>query len=141
MGLCPWNRKAARSCEPRFSAREEWTNPDLIDWLERDQRQWTALLKGTALKRAKRGGLVRNAALVLGQRRLLEAVPALAARLDDMTEDPTVRAAAAWALGRMNTASSAACLQRNANDNDTTVCDAVRQAIRISEVAGVGAGD
>ena len=48
------------------------------------------------MTRAKRAGLLRNAALVLGNRRDASAVPALTRALDDA--DATVREAAAWAL-------------------------------------------
>ena len=84
-----------------FGSRPEWVDPDLIAWLEDDPATWRAKLKGTALARAKRVGLLRNAALVLGARRSPEAVAPLAARLDDDREDPIVRASAAWALGRI----------------------------------------
>jgi len=49
--------------------------------------------------RAKRAGLLRNAAIVLGNRRDRRAVPALKRALDD--EDMVVRRAAAWALDRI----------------------------------------
>ncbi len=99
--VCPWNRKAPSGRLAEFEARPEWVEPDLIAWLEDDPAIWRARLKGTALTRAKRAGLLRNAALVLGARRSLEAVAPLAARLDDDGEDPIVRASAAWALGRI----------------------------------------
>jgi epoxyqueuosine reductase len=97
--VCPWNRKAPIGREPALAPRETWVNPDLIAWLDRTPEEWTQALRGTALKRAKRAGLVRNAALVLGARGVLEAVPSLKRLLDD--PDPTVRWAADWALRRI----------------------------------------
>ena len=97
--VCPWNRKAPHGRESALSAREEWTNPDLLAWLDRGADEWTDLLRGTALKRSKRAGLVRNAALILGSRRVREAIPPLTRLLDD--PDPTVRWAADWALRRI----------------------------------------
>ena len=97
--VCPWNRKAPAGREPELDARPGLTNPDLIDWLDRDPAETARSIKGTALARAKRSGLLRNAALILGERRAVEAVPALARRLDD--PDPVVRGAAAWALRRI----------------------------------------
>ena len=94
--VCPWNRKAAPGQHAELGARPEWTDPDLIEWLSRDAEEWRALLKGTALKRAKRAGLVRNAALVLGSRRVAEAAVVLEALRDDASEDSGVRAAAQW---------------------------------------------
>jgi epoxyqueuosine reductase len=98
--VCPWNRKAPTGREPALAPREEWVNPDLLEWLDCEPADWSARLKGTALKRAKRAGLVRNAALILGTRREHAAVPALTRLLED--EDPTIRGAASWALHRIN---------------------------------------
>lgn len=98
--VCPWNRKAPPGRTPELDAREGLTNPDLIAWLDRDPAELTRAVKGTALSRAKRTGLLRNAALILGERRATAAVPALARRLLD--PDPVVRDAAAWALRRIS---------------------------------------
>jgi epoxyqueuosine reductase len=125
--VCPWNRKAPPGRVTELEARLEWTNPDLIEWLSRDPSAWRAALKGTALARAKRVGLLRNAALVLGTRRLPEAVAALTARLDDREEDAVVRGAAAWALGRIDTADARAALERHHLDPEPAVREAVRR--------------
>ena len=106
--VCPWNRKAPPGQLPELDARPELTEPDLIAWLDRDPAAFTRSLKGTALARAKRSGLLRNAALVLGSRQVAEAVPALARRLDDA--DATVRQAAARALERIATPEALAAL-------------------------------
>ena len=85
---------------PELASPAGWTDPDLIEWLDRDRDEWKPALKGTALARAKRAGLLRNAALVLGAGSgIAEAVPALLRRLADASEDLTVRTAAAWASG------------------------------------------
>ena len=106
--VCPWNRQAPAWSEPALDPRAEWGNPDLIGWLDRDPAEFRRALKGTALARSKRAGLARNAALVLGGRRSVAAVPALIARLDD--PDAVVRGAAAWALGRIATPEALAAL-------------------------------
>ncbi len=97
--VCPWNRKAPPGREPELQPRPEWTDPDLIAWLEADPLEFRRKIKKTALSRAKRSGLLRNAALILGQRRCRDAIPALTALLSD--EDPVLRDAVAWALARM----------------------------------------
>ena len=52
-----------------FEARPgmERSRPDRM--VDDDDAEWKARLKGTALSRSKRAGLLRNAALVLGSRR------------------------------------------------------------------------
>jgi epoxyqueuosine reductase len=126
--VCPWNRKAAAGRSGEFEARSEWVDPDLIDWLDREPAAWRAMLKGTSLSRTKRVGLLRNAALVLGTRRRVEAVGPLTARLDDPVEDPIVRASAAWALGRIAGDAAMAALDRHRDDPDPVVRDSVRTA-------------
>jgi epoxyqueuosine reductase len=128
--VCPWNRRAASGRLPELDARPEWTDPDLIEWLSRDWSQWRAVLKGTAQKRAKRSGLVRNAALVVGSRKLPEAAAPLADRLDDRQEEPAVRASSAWALGQIGNEPARAALLRHEHDPDQLVRDAVALALR-----------
>jgi epoxyqueuosine reductase len=127
--VCPWNRKAPAGRQTELDARPEWTGPDLLEWLSLDAPEWKALLKGTALKRAKRSGLVRNAALVLGGKRQPEAVQALGERLDDLQEDAVVRASAAWALGRIANEPAQAVLKRHRDDDQPHVREAVRRAL------------
>ena len=102
--VCPWNRKAPAGREPALAGRDEWTNPDLIAWLETGEDDFRRRIKGTALARAKWAGLIRNAALVLGQRLVAEAAPALRRLADD--QDAGVREAAIWALARLENVST-----------------------------------
>jgi epoxyqueuosine reductase len=114
--VCPWNRKAPAGREPALQPSDEWSNPDLIAWLARDPAEFSRVLKGTALSRSKRSGLLRNAALILGTRREAAAVPVLIDRLDD--PDPVVRASAAWALGRIGTPDALRALESHRDDPD-----------------------
>jgi len=127
--VCPWNRKAPAGRLVQLQGRLEWSDPDLIEWLDRDESAWRTAWRGTALVRTKRVGLVRNAALVLGQRQVAAAVPALARRLADAGEDPVVRAAAAWALGRIGTETAIEALRQTCKSTDATVRDAVAAAL------------
>jgi epoxyqueuosine reductase len=74
--------------------------PDLVECLELSQAEFDARFRGTAVWRAGRGGLSRNAAIALGNAGDPAAVPALrrAASLDN---DPVVRDAAGWSLARL----------------------------------------
>ncbi len=109
--VCPWNRKAPPGQTSELDARPGLTNPDLIGWLRADPEEFRRSLKGSALSRAKRAGLLRNAALILGQRRVAEAVPALVERLTDA--DPLIRGAAEWALERIGNEEALGALARH----------------------------
>jgi epoxyqueuosine reductase len=111
-------------------ARPGAAQPDLLAWLDADPEAFRRSIRGTALTRARRGGLVRNAALVLGSRRVAEAVPALIRRLDD--PDPDIRAAAAWALRRIADES----LPVARDDGGPAVRDAARQALERLDRSG-----
>ena len=60
---------------------------------------WDAFSRGSAIRRAKRAGFLRNVAVALGNWGAPEAVPALVRALEDA--EPLVRGHAAWALGRI----------------------------------------
>ncbi|WP_435016728.1 tRNA epoxyqueuosine(34) reductase QueG [Tundrisphaera sp. TA3] len=135
--VCPWNRKAPPGREPGLDARPEWEDPDLIDWLDAEPAAFARSLKGTALARTKRSGMVRNAALVLGGKRLPAAVPSLIARLGDA--DPVVRGASAWALGRIGDASAAPALLLAAGDPDPAARTSILAALEALGIASGGA--
>jgi epoxyqueuosine reductase len=127
--VCPWNKKAPSTRVAEFEPRSKWTDPDLLEWLKRGRDEWKTQLAGSALARSKRAGLVRNAALVLGSRGVAAAAAALADRLDDLKEDAAVRAAAAWALGRIDSNHASAALERHEDDPEPLVQGAVGRAL------------
>jgi epoxyqueuosine reductase len=135
--VCPWNRKAPTGREPGLEPRPSWTYPDLIEWLERDPVEFSRAIKGTALGRSKRSGLLRNAALILGTRRVFEALHALVERLHDA--DPIVRGASAWALGRIGSAEAVEALER-AVDDDPAAREAIRRALEVARNQGQALG-
>ena len=95
--VCPWNGKARASSVAEF--RESAPPPSPHDLLAMTPEAFRARFRGSAMSRAKRAGLARNAALALGNRRDEDAIPALTRALDDA--EPAVREAAAWALRRI----------------------------------------
>jgi epoxyqueuosine reductase len=103
--VCPWN--APTSADP---AREAWQHPSLVEILALDAAGFQARFGRTPLRRAKRRGLLRNAAVVLGNTGNPAAVPALARALDD--PEPLVRGHAAWALGAIGGGSARTALER-----------------------------
>jgi epoxyqueuosine reductase len=72
---------------------------ELVGVLTLSQEEYDRDWVGTAMRRATRTGLRRNAAVVLGNLKDGAAMPALVEALQD--EDPVVRGHAAWAVGRI----------------------------------------
>jgi epoxyqueuosine reductase len=119
--VCPWNRKAAASSEPRFQPRkiEERKNerraaaadgslftPEL-EWLaELSEAEFREVFRASAVKRTKWRGLVRNACVALGNAAAQTdgdaawrtRVRPLLERLAD-SEVMEIAEAARWALG------------------------------------------
>jgi epoxyqueuosine reductase len=95
--VCPWNRKAPTAREPALTPTQAL--PSLAALVAMDDAAFRARFRGSALSRAKRAGIARNAVLMLGNRGERDAEPVLRRALDD--PDEGVRAAAAWALGRL----------------------------------------
>jgi epoxyqueuosine reductase len=97
--VCPWNSKSPESSEPAFAPLES-TNPlDLIALFDLDDAAFRTRFRRTALWRPKRRGLLRNAAIVLGNQRCEAAMPALTRGLSD--DEPLIREACAWAIGQI----------------------------------------
>lgn len=97
--VCPWNRKAGdpRQKPPREANQTE--SVALIELFRLPEEKFQDLFRPTSLWRAKRRGLLRNAAIVLGNRRDASAVPELTAAAQD--SDEAVRSAAQWALAQI----------------------------------------
>jgi epoxyqueuosine reductase len=97
--VCPWNQKAPESEEPALAPLEESNPIELAALFELDDEGFRRRFRDTPLWRTKRRGILRNAAIVLGNQRAAGAVAALVRGLAD--EEPLVRGACAWALGEI----------------------------------------
>ena len=106
--VCPWNRKAPPGQEPAFADRPELVAVDLVELLSLSEEEFRHRFRSTALMRPRRRGLLRNAALVLGNRGDPAALPALQRALHD--PEPLVREAAQWAIDRIQDVAQAARL-------------------------------
>jgi epoxyqueuosine reductase len=102
--VCPWNRKAPTTQEPAFQPRGDLEALDLLELLSLSEEQFRSRFRGTALMRARRRGLLRNAALILGNRADPAALPALRKALAD--PEPLIREAAQWAIDRIEEATA-----------------------------------
>lgn len=75
-------------------------NPvELAALFDLTDRQFRSRFRETALWRAHRRGLLRNAAVVLGNQQDTLSLPALSKGIHDA--EPLVRGACAWALGEL----------------------------------------
>jgi epoxyqueuosine reductase len=99
--VCPWNRKAPAGAEPALRPRAELEALGAAELLGLSEEEFRRRFRGTALTRARRRGLLRNAAVVLGNRGDPAALPALRRALAD--PEPLVREAAEWAIERIET--------------------------------------
>ena len=131
--VCPYNHKFARELsEPSFAARSAVSKKDAStlarELLAMSQPEFSAAFKGSPMKRAKLGGLKRNAAVVLGNLGDPSALPALTAALSDT--EPLVRAHAAWALGQIGSeAAAGSLLSRAGEESDPRVLAALHAAL------------
>ncbi|HKD68427.1 MAG TPA: tRNA epoxyqueuosine(34) reductase QueG [Candidatus Binataceae bacterium] len=90
--VCPWNE------EGRTQASE--LEPYLPELLLLDEEGFRTRFGKSAIKRAKRRGLLRNVAVALGNTGNPDAVPVLAESIR-REHEPLVRAHVAWALGQL----------------------------------------
>ena len=107
--VCPWNRRTPLSEEPAFAPIERLHAAELTQLFALSDADFRQLFRHSPLWRPRRRGLLRNAAIVLGNRRHAGALPALRRGLED--EEPLVRSACAWALGRYDDAAGRAALE------------------------------
>jgi epoxyqueuosine reductase len=98
--VCPWNRKAPFSREPAWDACPDLRALDPAELLGLSEEAFRERFRGTALMRPGRRGLLRNAAIVLGNSGDPSALPALRQALADA--DPVIGEAAQWAIGEID---------------------------------------
>lgn len=104
-------------------ALETW---QLVGLLALTPEQWNRDWTGTAMRRAGRAGLQRNAAIVLGNLGQEDAAPVLVKALED--SDAGVRTAAAWALCRLGRGRNEA-MRALARETDLDVAADMRRSL------------
>jgi epoxyqueuosine reductase len=98
--VCPWNRRRRHQGGARFAPRPGQVAPDLAELSRLDEEGFRERFRGSAVKRAKRRGLLRNVAVALGNSGDPAHRPVLARLAED--PDPLVQEHARWALGRLS---------------------------------------
>ena len=131
--VCPYNDRP-RSGRPLAGDHPELALPperaavDLAGLLALDREQYVERFRVSPMKRAKLEGLKRNALVAMGNRRDPDYLPALERCLE--RDSPLLRRHAAWALGRLGSAASAAALERALTvESDPSVRAEIRSAL------------
>ncbi|HEY6394609.1 MAG TPA: HEAT repeat domain-containing protein, partial [Candidatus Binataceae bacterium] len=121
--VCPWN---ASSTEPDYELA-----PYLPDLMALDAAGFSRRFSKSAIRRAKRRGLLRNVAVALGNSRNPQAVPVLARALE-FEPEALIRAHAAWAIGNLGGSRGRAALERaHMREEDSAVLAEIGIALEI----------
>jgi len=97
--VCPWNRKAPATTAPEFQPREGLVNPAL-EWLaEMSAGEFREKFRGSPIRRTKRTGLRRNAAIAMGNSKDQRFLPVLQKMQSD--EDSAVAESATWGVKKL----------------------------------------
>jgi epoxyqueuosine reductase len=108
--VCPWNRHAPVGSEAAYRPITGASPASLVELLQMTPSEFSERFRHSPLRRTKRRGIARNAAVALGN----SGDPAVAPALCDALEDaePLVRGHAAWALGRLGASEAMPALER-----------------------------
>jgi len=105
--VCPWNRKAPVTALASFYPRDPLFAPEIERLASLSPQQFSTLFRGSAAKRAKWRGLVRNACVALANA-IIERNSAAFARIERLldtlarSDDPLIAEHARWALSRIS---------------------------------------
>ncbi|MGQ0813904.1 MAG: tRNA epoxyqueuosine(34) reductase QueG [Gemmatimonadota bacterium] len=131
--VCPWNspKFVQITGEQDFVSRRDAERGRLARLMRMDEAEWDEFSCGSAIRRARRSGFLRNVAVALGNSRSVEAVPVLADALSDA--EPLVRGHAAWALGEIGSESARQALAAHSSiERDAFVRAEVESALAAS---------
>ena len=120
--VCPWNRFAREGRRLLLSARSDIGALELREILELTPERFAEVFRGTAIKRLKRGGLLRNACVVAGNAAVGQGASCawLPSLVRLATAEPAVvRAHAVWAVRRIAGAAAASELLAAARAAET----------------------
>ena len=127
--VCPWNSKSPETRFHEFHPTSDANPIDLSRLFEMTEQDFRERFRATPLWRAKRRGLLRNAAIVLGNQGQASGCTALKRGLSD--SEALVREASAWALGTIRSSEAAAVLEeRLPIESDEFVRNAIELALR-----------
>ncbi|QDV67783.1 Epoxyqueuosine reductase [Rosistilla carotiformis] len=138
--VCPWNRRGSDAEEVGFQPLATQNPAELISLFSLTEDAFRARYRKTPLWRTRRRGLLRNAAIVLGNARTPAAINALAQGLVD--PEHLVRGASAWALGQIATVAAKAVLrERRIDESDREVLAEIEAALANEPTREMPTGD
>ena len=106
LAACPWNRFARTGQLMQSHARDDLTQPDLLELLNLDDTAFKARFAGTPVLRTKRRGLLRNVCVALGNTGTPAALPSLNRAAQD--PEPLIAEHARWAIQLIEARNAAA---------------------------------
>ncbi len=122
--VCPWNDDHARAAPINAALM-----PSLSELLELDEGGFRRRFGGSAIRRTKRRGLLRNATVVLGNSGNPDAVAVLTRTLTGEPE-ALVRGHAAWALGELGGGRARSALEAaHTREADESVAAEISRAL------------
>jgi epoxyqueuosine reductase len=116
LAVCPWNKFARATAEPRLAARDDLVGPRLAKLAALDEPGFRSLFAGSPVKRIGRDRFVRNVLIAIGNSGRADLAESARQRLDDRS--PLVRAMAAWALRRLLDGEAFAALGTDRRDQE-----------------------
>jgi len=124
--VCPWNNKRSRN----ETADDNTIDPiELGELFDLSDQQFRENFRKTPFWRVKRRGILRNAAIVIGNSRSDQYLSALSKGLWD--DESIVRGASAWAMGKIATGEAIETLEkRQTIELDPQVQSEIEQALR-----------
>lgn len=105
LAICPWNKFAVDAREPGLWPRPELAAPKLAELAALDDAAFRQVFAGSPIKRTGRDRFVRNVLIAIGNSGAEQLAETAASLTGDAS--PLVRAAAIWALGRLDAKSAA----------------------------------
>ncbi|WP_417730189.1 tRNA epoxyqueuosine(34) reductase QueG [Rosistilla oblonga] len=132
--VCPWNRRGSEAQEAEFQPLATQNPAELISLFSLTDDEFRSRYRKTPLWRTRRRGLLRNAAIVLGNAGDPAAIDALNQGLQD--SEPLVRGASAWALGQIGTDAAVDRLRERCDrETDAMVQQEIAEALRRAQPA------
>ena len=99
LAVCPWNKFAQEASEIKLKAREDLNAPDLAALARLTDTEFRRHFSGSPIKRIGRDQFIRNVLYAIGNSGRADLSPAAKKHLN--SENPVVKEAAKWALGRL----------------------------------------